>query len=177
MTIDTSGRTPEWVTAIGAAIFVFILFISAVFEADIRWLHFFQAMMYVVAVWPTFRRNVWGYLIGISAAAFWDYVNLFVNNFLMSGIHHLWTSIETGKLSHPDQIFAVPAWLGNLLVVIGCFWAYRRYGRPVRQDIARFVLAFALMAAFFAADMWLFQPRYLVLFARALHPHWPRSGQ
>jgi hypothetical protein len=68
---------------------------------------------------------------------------------------------------------AVPAWFSNLLVVIGCAWGYFRL--PIRslRDAGRFVLTFALTTGFFALDMALFQPRYLSLFPRMLHPHLP----
>ena len=164
---------PEWLIIVGSCAFIAILFISAVFEADIRWLHFVQAWMYVACVVLALRRNRWGYFIGISAAGLWDYLNLFVTTFLASGIRELSRSIETGRLVRPDQIIAVPAWLGNLLVIIGCVWAYRRYYANARGSAARFIVAFALTTAFFAADMALFQPRYLALFPRVVHPHAP----
>jgi hypothetical protein len=68
---------------------------------------------------------------------------------------------------------AVPAWFSNFFVVLGCLWAYFRLpGRSLR-DAVRFLVAFALTTGFFALDMALFQPRYLGLFPRMLHPHLP----
>ena len=61
----------------------------------------------------------------------------------------------------------------NVLVVVGCTWAYARRERKRWSDLPAFALTFALTTAFFAADMALFQPRYLALFPRLLHPHWP----
>jgi hypothetical protein len=40
----------RWTVAIGAAVFIGVLFISAYWEADIRWLHFFQAWMYLATI-------------------------------------------------------------------------------------------------------------------------------
>jgi hypothetical protein len=164
---------PEWLVAAGACLFIVVLFVSAVFEADIRWLHFFQAWMYLAAIALTLRGNAWGFFLGFSVAGLWDYTNLFVTSFLTSGVEELLGWIHTGYLARPDQLIAVPAWLGNLLVVIGCIWAYSRRTRKSWRDIARLVLTFALSASFFAADMALFQPRYLSLFPRMLHPHLP----
>jgi hypothetical protein len=161
-------KMPEWLILVGATIFILVLFVSAVFEADIRWLHFFQAWMYVAAIVLSFRGSRWGHFIGISAAGLWDYANLVATNFFRGGLAELSGWIRTGHLARPDQLIAVPAWFSNLLVVIGCVWAYSRRTEKPLSDLARFVLAFALTTAFFAADMAIFQPRYLVIFPRLI---------
>lgn len=163
---------PELTIIVGACLFIFILALSAYFEADIRWLHFFQAWMYVATIALSLRHSRWGYFIGISAAGFWDYINLFVTSFFTGGLHWLVASISSGRAQHVDQIIAVPAWIGNFLVIIGCVWGYLRL-KKTAQDVLRFVVAAFLTTAFFAADVSIFQPRYLPLFRRALHPHSP----
>ena len=168
----TRRRVPEFLIIIGSAVFVAVLWLSAYYEADIRWLHFFQAWMYVAAVALATRGNRWGYFIGFSAAVFWDY-NIFVNTFVRSGLHWLAESIRTGQLHRIDQIIAVPAWVGNMMVVVGSLWGYTRLGHKDRLDVARVAAAFVLTTAFFAADMAIFQPRYLSLFRGVVHPHRP----
>src|SRR5881409_1702838 len=54
-------------------------------EPDIRWLHFFQAWMYVATIVLAHRRNRWGYFIGFSAAGLWIYANLFATTFFFNG--------------------------------------------------------------------------------------------
>jgi hypothetical protein len=167
-------RAPEWLVVVGAGVFIVVLAVAAIFDASIRWLHFVQAWMYLATIVLTVRGSKLGYFIGVSAAGLWDYINVFVTNFLANGIQHLASWISTGILSRPDQLIAIPAWISNLLVVIGCLWAYARHTphtRPRRADIGVFLVTFALTTAFFAADMALFQPRYLALFPRTLHPH------
>ena len=164
---------PLWLIVIGATIFIVVLAVSAFWEADIRWLHFFQACMYIATIVLSVRRNRWGYLIGISAAGLWAYANLFVTTFFVSGLHWLAQWMMTGQLAHPDQIIAVPAWLSNVLVVIGCAWAYSRLPAKSIADAGKLLLAFAVTSGFFALDMALFQPRYLTIFPRLLHPHLP----
>ena len=110
----------------GASFFILVLGISAVWEADIRWLHFFQAWMYVATIALAFRGSRWGYFIGISAAGLWDYANLVATTFFFSGLEQLSQWIHTGHLARPDLMIAVPAWFSNLLIVIGCLWAYTR---------------------------------------------------
>ncbi len=161
---------PEWLILIGSIVFIIVLFVSAVVEADIRWLHFFQAWMYIATIALALRRNRWGYFIGISAAGLWAYANLFVTTFFINGL----LMLLRGDFTRPDQLIAVPAWLSNVIVVIGCVWAYSRLTTKTAGDGARFVLAFALTTGFFALDMLLFQPRYLALFPMMLHPHLPR---
>src|SRR5207253_10551359 len=164
-------RTPVLLILIGACMFVVALAVSAYWESDIRWLHFFQAWMYIAAMVLGFRGSQWGHFIGVSAAGLWDYMTIFANPFFLNGLQQLSQWVHTGHLARPDILIAVPAWLSNLLVVVGCLWAY--WGLPVQRqsDIFRFLAAFTLTTGFFAADMAVFQPRYLALFPRMLHPH------
>jgi hypothetical protein len=46
------------------------LAVSAIFEADLRALHFFQAWLYIATVAFSVRGNRWGYFIGIATALF-----------------------------------------------------------------------------------------------------------
>lgn len=173
MTASRRFGLPELLIVTGCCLFIAVLWLSAWFEPDIRWLHFFQSWMYLAIIGFALRFNRWGYFIGISAAGFWDYTNLFVTSFFRSGLHWLFVSIGAGQLKHADQIVAVPAWVANLLVVTGSVWAYARLSRKSGTDAARLALAIVLTNGFFAAAMALFQPRYLPLFRGVLHPHRP----
>jgi hypothetical protein len=166
-------RLPEILTVIGATLFIVVLVVSAVWDPTIRWLHFFQAWMYLATIVLVLRQNKWGYFIGISAAGLWNYMSLFANTFFKSGLSELATWLSTGHLARPDQLIAVPAWGSNLLVVVGCVWAYLRHPRRQLSDAGAFALTFVLTTGFFAGAMALFQPRYLALFPRLLHPHSP----
>jgi len=119
------------------------------------------------------RQNRWGYFIGISVAGFWDYLNVFVTTFFRSGLHWLSQSLASGHIRHPDQMIAVPAWIGNLLIVIGCLWAYFRMSKKSLADLWRVAAAFMGTLGFLMADIALCQPRYLPVFRSMLHPHRP----
>jgi hypothetical protein len=121
-----SGRmgVPEWLILIGASVFILVLAVSAIWEADIRWLHFFQAWMYVATIALSLRGNRWGYFIGISAAGFWDYANIVATTFFVNGLQQLSEWMSTGHLARPDLLIAVPAWFSNFLVIAGCLWGY-----------------------------------------------------
>jgi hypothetical protein len=164
---------PQLLILVGTGFFILALAVSAYWEADIRWLHFFQAWMYVATLVLAFRRNRWGYFIGASVAGLWDYTNIFATTFLFNGIEELSRWIHTGRLSRPDLLIAIPAWLSNFLVIAGCLWAYSRLPAKGISDLGRFLIAFVLTTGFFALDMALFQPRYLGIFPRLLHPHLP----
>ena len=150
-----------------------MLGLSAYREPDIRWLHFFQAWMYVATIVLAHRRNRWGYFIGFSAAGLWIYTNLFATTFFFNGLQQLSHWVHTGRLERADLLIAVPAWFSNLLVVIGCVWGYFQVPTRSLRDAGRLLVSFALTTGFFALDMALFQPRYLGLFPRMLHPHLP----
>lgn len=164
---------PELTILAGSCLFIFILWLSACFQRDIRWLHFFQAWMYLAAIWLSLRGNRWGYFIGASAAGLWDYVNLFATTFFRNGLHWLMAWIGSGHLKHADQMIAVPAWIANFLVVAGSVWAYARLPVKRRSDVGRLALVFVLTTGFFAAAMAICQPRYLQLFGGMIHPHRP----
>ena len=164
---------PEILILTGCSIFTFILWLSAYFEADIRWLHFFQAWMYLVTVVLALRRSRWGYFIGLSAAGLWDYINLFVTTFFRNGLHWLQASIAERHVQHVDQIIALPAWTGNFLVALGCLWAYSRLNEKTAADAVRFLVAFVLTTGFFLGAVAVCQPRYLPLFRGIFHPHAP----
>jgi len=167
------SKAPECLVVVGACIFILMLGLSAWWEPDIRWLHFFQAWMYITCIVLTLRRNLWGYFVGFSAAALWLYANIVATTFLINGVQQLSQWLRTGHLARPDLLIAVPAWFSNLLVLTGCVWAYARFPRKSLSDAARVLAAFALTTGFFALDMAVFQPRYLSLFPRMLHPLLP----
>lgn len=161
----------KWLIVTGSCAFIFVLALSAYFQADIRWLHFFQAWMYAATIILSRRGNRWGYFIGISAAGLWDYTNLVATTFFVNGLQQLSRWMHTGHLARPDLLISVPAWFSNLLVVVGCVWAYARLRGKSPADVGRFLLAFALTTGFFAGAIAIFQPRYLGIFPKLLHPH------
>jgi hypothetical protein len=166
-------KLSNWLILIGAGFFILVLAISAIWEANIRWLHFFQAWMYLATIALGLRRNRWGYFIGFSAAGLWNYANLVATTFFFNGLEQLSRWVHTGHLARPDLLIAVPAWLSNLFVVVGCLLGYLLLPKKSLGDIAKFVVTFILTTGFLALDMAVFQPRYLGIFPRMLHPRWP----
>lgn len=110
------------------------------------------------------RGSRWGYFLGISAAAFWDYVLLFV-----SPIPGRFLQNPTA----PDLLVQALARVANALIVVGGVRGYLLLPQRSPKDLGRFVLAFALATGILATGIAIFSPERLAIFAQALHPHWP----
>src|SRR5271156_6745132 len=105
--MPNAGRSlgaPEWLILAGGCAFIFVLAFSAYWEADIRWLHYFQAWMYVATILLSLRRSRWGYFIGFSAAGLWDYTNIFATTFFFNGFQQLSKWGQTGHLARADLL-------------------------------------------------------------------------
>jgi len=161
----------NWAIWIGAAGFIAILIIAAVFDPTIRWLHAFQALMYLAVIALTARGSRWGLYLGASVALFWNYGAMFVNSFFRGGLRALSQSFAQGRVVHPDQIIAVFAVGFHFLMVAACVAAYLRLPRKSWTDLPAWLATLMGQAAYFAAVMALFQPRYLAQFPKMLHPH------
>ncbi|HKR56985.1 MAG TPA: hypothetical protein VJS20_11855 [Gemmatimonadales bacterium] len=164
MTARTDSRGPLSLIIPGAAVFVLALTVSALFEADLRGLHFFQAWLYVATVALSIRRNRWGYFVGISTALLWNYA-LFFTSPLFADL------IKTP--TRPDILVQTLAWVGNLAIIVGCLWAYSRQPVRPRGDWGRLALAFIGSTGFLVLIVAIFTPSRLALFPALLHPHWP----
>lgn len=165
---DVQVRAPEWLIIVGSSIFIFGLAISAIVVPDIRWLHVFQAAMYIVTIILSVRGSRWGHFVGISAAGLWNYLGAFASPLFVQFFE---------QPTRPDSALQMFAWVGNVLVVIGCLWAYRRRVSPSRADIVRFVATFGLTIGYLAVVITVFAPPYLKIFPASLHPHWPWVGR
>ena len=170
--MDALRRIGTALAFAGGITFTAVLYFSAYFEPDIRWLHFFQSWMYIAALVLIARRSKWGCFIGATAAFFWDYVNVFVTTFFRNGIDQLHILARTGHVPRPESLISVPAWFGNFALILGALFVYIALPRKQWSDIGGVLLAFAGTSAFFAGAMALVQPRYLPYFRAALHPHW-----
>jgi len=161
----------DWSIVIESLAFIAVLAITAYWEPDIRWLHFFQAWIYLAVIFLSLRHNRWGYFVGIAISAFWNSANLFVTTFFHAGRQQLGELLATGHLSRPDLFISVPAVSIHFLLILCCIWAYLRLERRRWTDAAKFLASAVASIAYFAAIMALFQPRYLGMFPRFLHPH------
>jgi hypothetical protein len=172
--VETAQRVKSnsnWALILGAGAFIAVLFISAYWEKDIRWLHFFQAWMYITTILLCLKGSRWTYFIGASIAGFGDYANLFVTSFLHAGIGQLVILLKTGHTARPDLFIAVPAWAANLVLLLACVYGYVSGKGKGWRDLVRLGTSLLFTTGYFALIMAAFQPRYLAIFPRLLHPH------
>ena len=134
MDAQRRGALPEWIITIGGSLFTIALYVAAYWEPDIRWLHYLQSWMYIVAIALSWSGNSWGYFIGISAAALWNYFTLFVNTFFKNGLEQFDPAAE--RACSPTRSVHLGSRLGgNLLLIIGCPFAYQRLSQKHWTDV------------------------------------------
>lgn len=167
----TRASAADWTIVVCCGVFISILALAAWWDPSIRWLHFFQAWLYVATAMLVLRQERWGYFLGMVTAGFWNYATLFLNNFFHAGREQLGILLSAGQLPRPDLLIAVPAVAAHFVMIGCCLWAYLRLPRHEAADGGRLVASAVLSIGYFAGIMALFQPRYLVLFSRLLNPH------
>ena len=160
-----------WAIALSSATFVFILALAAYWDHTIIWLHLFQSFQYATIVALAARRNLWGYLFGIAVAAFWIYIAAFVTNFVQSGLQNLEITVRTGVVTKPDQLIAVVAFASQLALLLACAAGYLRIALRPGSDWIRFLVSAGGAVSYLIVSFAVFQPRYLAMVPRLLHPH------
>jgi len=165
------NRLLFWAIALSSATFVFILALAAYWDHTIIWLHLFQSFQYAAIVALAARRNLWGYLFGIAVAAFWIYIAAFVTNFVQSGFENLNITLRTAVVTRPDQLIAVLAFVSQLTLLFACAMGYLRLAVRPASDWIRFLASIVGAVAYLIVSFAVFQPRYLAMVPRLLHPH------
>lgn len=158
----------DWAIVASCLLFIFALAVSAYFEPAIRVLHTFQAFIYLAVIAGALRHQKWAYGAGISIAAFWNYINLFLNTFIRNGVETLSLIISGGQVANPGTIIAIPAALGHFGMIAFCLWAYLRLRNKRLTDIGILLGSGAVAISYFAAIIAMFGPRYLPLFRKVL---------
>jgi len=159
-----STRTKlDWAIVASSLLFMIALAVSAYFEPPIRILHTLQALIYVAVIVGALRHQKWAYGVGISIAAFWNYVNLFVNTFIRNGVETLGVVISGGPVANPGTIIAVPAALGHFGMISCCLWAYLRLRNKRWTDVGILLGSGAVAIGYFATIIAIFGPQYLPL--------------
>lgn len=92
--------TQVWIY-IGVALFLVALLVSAMVVRELRVLHSFQALIYVVVIVLAHRNSPWGYGAGFAVATVWNAMSLFVTHLIQTGVVAFWSSLHTG---HVEQL-------------------------------------------------------------------------
>lgn len=162
------SEKPNWLDAliiIGAGLFIFALFLSAVFEPSIRLLHTLQALIYVAVIILTRRRHAWAFGAGCIIAVFWNYINLFVTTFIKAGIHQASILVQTGQIPRPDLFLAVIAALGHSLLIVACLIGFIRT-RPSLKQAGQFFGGGAMAVGYLVLIIITTGPQYIGVLKR-----------
>ena len=138
MTLLTStahnSQADKWINgmiAIGSAMFVFGLAVSAAFAPEWRVLHLLQAFIYVSVVVLTRRKNPAGFGAGLAVAVFWN--TLLLTTAPHDILQELRTLVLTGRPQRPDLLLSLFAGCGHLLIILACVFGFGRIRPTARQ--------------------------------------------
>jgi len=123
---------------LGVGLFILALALSAAFVPQLRLLHFFQALIYVVLIILTRRNSAWGFGVGVFIAAAWNSLNLFVTHLFQAGAGQFWSLLHTGHVSRPDTLMVVVGGVGHFVLIIGCMAGFLQQ-RPSAKHWGQFV--------------------------------------
>ena len=159
---DDSSSAIRRAIIVGAGLFIFALFLSAVYEPRIRVLHALQALIYVAVIGLARRNSAWGYGAGVLISGFWNYINLFVTTFIQAGIEQFVGLFQTGRITRPDLALSLIAAAGHFLLIVACLAGFL-INRPKTRDWAQFVGGGVLAVAYFIAIIITTGPQYIPL--------------
>jgi hypothetical protein len=149
----------------GAGLFIFALFLSAVYEPQIRVLQSLQALIYIGVIVLAWRNSPWGYGAGFVISAFWNYTNLFVTTFIRAGVEQLIGFFDTGRIARPDLALSLIAATAHFLVIGSCLAGFVRQ-RPKAHEWGQFFGGGVLAVAYFILIIVIAGPQYIPLLRR-----------
>jgi len=126
----------KWINAsiaVGSAIFILALAMSAFFEPQWRVLHVFQALIYVAVIVLTRRGSAWGFGAGVFIAVFWNVLLLFRSPFGPEAVRVIETLLRTGQPPDPGILIQLFAVFGHCLIIVGCLAGFLRTRPGARQ--------------------------------------------
>jgi len=134
---------------VGAGLFILALTVSAVVVPPLRLLHFFQALIYVAVIVLTRRNEGWGFGAGVSIAAVWNSLNLFVTHLIQAGAGEFWSLLHAGHLRRLDTMMVLLGGVAHFLLIVACLVAFLQR-QPGKKQWGQFVTGGGLALAYFA---------------------------
>jgi hypothetical protein len=149
--------TRVWIP-VGAALFIFALFGSAVVVPQLRLLHAFQALIYVAVILLARGNRPLGFGAGIAIAAAWNSLQLFVTHNIQGGAREFWAVLVTGHLRRRDTLMVFVGGVAHFVLIITCVVAFRQL-RPGKKDWLQFLAGGVLALVYFGAIVATMLPR------------------
>jgi hypothetical protein len=153
--MDTDVR--RWISisiVVGAGVFIFALFISAVFEPQLRPLHALQALIYIAVIVLAHRNSAWGFGAGCFISVFWNY------SVIRGTAEQLWAFL-TGRLLRPDLAIQLLAVAAHFLLIVACAAGFVR-SRPGEMRWAKFAAGGALAIGYLVLIIITTGPEYMI---------------
>jgi hypothetical protein len=116
---------PVWVypsICAASGVFLFALFVAALFQPSLRVLHALQALIYIAVIVSTRRNSLAGFGAGCFTALFWNYL------FLRGAAPAVWAFV-TLKEIRPDVGLQLGATVAHFLLIVACLVGFLRLKR------------------------------------------------
>jgi hypothetical protein len=149
---------PRWILVAipaSAGFFMLALLIAACFVPSIRWLHAFQALIYVAVIFLTRRNSPWGFGAGCIIGVFWNYI------FLRGAAADVWAFL-TGQVIRPDVGLQLAATVAHFVLIVACIAGFLRL-KPSTKQWAMFLGAGMLAVSYLLVLMITMRPEYIPL--------------
>ena len=135
--------------SIGVGGFLLALAISALLVPELRLLHLFQALIYLVVFVLARRKSAWGFGAGVFISIAWNYISLFVTHLFQAGAEQLWSFLRTGHMSQPVPFLVMLGGVSHFVLITACLAGFF-HRRPHGKAWARFFAGGFAALAYFA---------------------------
>ena len=147
---STQDRWARAGVALGAALFISALAISAAVVPELRLLHVCQALIYVAVVVFARSNSAWAFGAGVTVAVAWNSLELFVTHNMQRGIVLFWSMLRGGHARGIDTMAVALGGIGHFILIASCLILFFRGGTDGRKW-ARFAGGGVLVLAYFSA--------------------------
>jgi hypothetical protein len=118
---------------VGATLFLAALLVSAIEYPELRLLHTFQALIYIVVIVLVRWNSAWGYGAGFAVAIVWNAVGLFVSHLIQVGAVAFWSSLRTGHVQQLVPMMVTLGGIGHFILIVAALFAVVGHNTEVRR--------------------------------------------
>jgi hypothetical protein len=154
--VRASHWTRVWI-ALGAGLFIVALFGSAVAVPQLRWLHAFQALIYVAVIFLARKDNALGFGAGTTIAVAWNGIEWSGPHLIQAGAYEFWAFLSTGHLHRPVTPMVFIGAIAHIVLIISCVAAFKQTNRGKKQWL-QFLAGGLLALAYFALIVAVLRP-------------------